>query len=252
MPNKNFSKNLFIAFKLYHNCDKVKSVMMNLNYLFDDIHEMQACWVEDCATDAADLAAAADTVLESGVSLISVPCGATGEIWPWVEKNNIKIVNRFNFVIDKDVIDAVSELSRSVTGAFRFGAVGAQVFVRVADLSQFCDAMKPVRNDLFFDKNFSVAIDIDEMRGQNWSAVFDALREIAPDAILITAHGDSFDANSDFVGIVFDMLNNWNLRSDLHLWFGKNMFRVSQVLRLCEKIQPDLVSNMRVFTGVKG
>ena len=161
-------------------------------------------------------------------------------------------MNRFNFAIDKDVIDAVSELSRSVTGAFKSGAVGAQVFVHVADLLQFCDAMKPVRNDLFFDKTFSVAIDIDEMHGQNWLAVFDALREIAPDAILITAHGDSFDANSDFVGIVFDMLNNWNLKSDLHLWFGKNMFRVSQVLRLCEKIQPDLVSNMRVFTGVKG
>ena len=143
----------------------------------------------------------------------------------------------------------MSELARSVTGAFKSGAVGAQVFVHAADLIAFCDAVKPVRNDLFFDKNFSVAIDIDEMRGGTWSAVFDALREIRPDAILITAKGDSFDANSDFVGIVFDMLNNWNSESDLHLWFGKNMFRVSQALRLCQKIQPELVQNMRVFTG---
>ena len=251
MPSKNFSKNLFIAFKLYHNCDKVESVMMNLNYLFDDVSEMRAWWIDDSQTDASDLAAVADAVLESGVSVISAPCVATGEIWPWVEKNNIKIVNRFNFLLDKntDVIDAVSELSRSVTGAFKSGATGAQVFVHTADLVAFCDAVNPVRNDLFFDKNFSVAIDIDEMRGGTWSAVFDALREIRPDAILITAKGDSFDANSDFVGIVFDMLNNWNLESDLHLWFGKNMFRVSQVLRLCEKIQPELVQNMRVFTG---
>ena len=251
MPSKNFSKNLFIAFKLYHNCDKVESVMMNLNYLFDDVSEMRAWWIDDSQTDASDLAAVADAVLESGVSVISAPCVATGEIWPWVEKNNIKIVNRFNFLLDKntDVIDAVSELSRSVTGAFKSGATGAQVFVHTADLAAFCDAVRPVRNDLFFDKNFSVAIDIDEMRGGTWSAVFDALREIRPDAILITAKGDSFDANSDFVGIVFDMLNNWNLESDLHLWFGKNMFRVSQVLRLCEKIQPELVQNMRVFTG---
>ncbi len=226
--------------------------MMNLNYLFDDVSEMRAWWIDDSATDASDLAAVADAVLESGVSVISAPCAATGEIWPWVEKNNIKIVNRFDFVIDKDVIDTVSELAKSVTGAFRSGAVGAQVFVHVPDLSQFCDAMKPVRNDLFFDKTFSVAIDIDEMRGQSWSVVFDALRAIAPDTILIMAHGDSFDANSDFVGIIFDMLNNWNLKSDLHLWFGKNMFRVSQVLRLCQKIQPDLVQNMRAFTGVKG
>lgn len=226
--------------------------MMNLNYIFDDITEMRAGWISDSKTDMSDLAAAADAILESGVSLISVPCVATGEVWPWLEKNDIKIVNRFNFNVDKggDVVDAVSEFAKSVTGAFRDGAVGAQVFIRVPDIAKFCDAMKPVRQDLFFDKKFSVAIDIDEMRGQSWTAVFDALREISPDEILITARGDSFDANSDFVGLVFDMLNNWNLDADLHLWFGKNMFRVSQVLRLCQKIKPDLVQNMRVFTNV--
>lgn len=225
--------------------------MMDLNYLFDDVSEMRAWWIDDSATDASDLAAVADAVLESNVSIVSAPCAATGEIWPWVEKNNIKIVNRFNFLLDKntDVLGTVSNLSGAVTGAFKSGATGAQVFVHTADLGAFCNAMKPVRNDLFFDKNFSVAIDIDEMRGVSWVAVFDALREIRPDAILITAKGDSFDANSDFVGIVFDMLNNWSLESDLHLWFGKNMFRVSQVLRLCQKIQPELVQNMRVFTG---
>lgn len=251
MPNKNLSKNLFIAFKLYHNCDKVKSVMMNLNYIFDDITEMRAWWIPDSKTDMSDLAVATDVVLESGVSLISVPCVATGEIWPWVEKNNIKIVNRFDFSIAKgsDVIDVISGLAKSVTESFKSGAVGAQVFVHFSDIAQFCDAMKPVRQDLFFDKNFSVAIDIDEMRGQSWNAFFDALREIRPDEILITAKGDSFDANSDFVGLVFDMLNNWNLDSDLHVWFGKNMFRVSQVLRLCQKIKPDLVQNMRVFVN---
>ncbi len=223
--------------------------MMNLNYIFDDITGMRAWWIPESETDASDLAAVADVVLESGVSLISVPCAATGEIWPWVEKNDIKIVNRFVLSIgeDADFIDIVSRLAKSITESFKLGAVGAQVFVHVADIERFCDAMKPVRQDLFFDKTFSVAIDIDEMRGGTWTAVFDVLRKIAPDAIVMTAKGDSFDANSDFVGLVFDMLNNWSLKSDLHLWFGKNMFRVSQVLRLCQKIQPGLVQNMRVF-----
>jgi hypothetical protein len=225
--------------------------MMDSEFIFDDVSEMRVGWLSDLERDGADLAGVADAILKSGISLLSIPCGVTSEIWPWVEKNNVKILNRFNFNLDEntDIIDAVSELSKSVTAAFRSGAVGAQVFVCVQDLKDFCDAVKPVRNDLFFDKKFSVAIDIDEMRGHDWNLVFDALREIRPDAILITAKGDSFDANSDFVGIVFDMLNNWNLESDLHLWFGKNMLRVSQVLRLCQKIQPELVQNMRVFTG---
>ena len=226
--------------------------MMNLNYIFDDVKEMHAGWIPDSKTDMSDLAAAADIVLEADVPLISMPCVATGEVWPWLERENIKIVNRFNFVLDKDcdIVDAVSGFAKSVIGAFRAGAVGAQVFVHVSDIVKFCDAMKPVRQDLFFDKIFSVAIDVDEMRGQSWSAVFDALREINPSIILIIAKGDSFDAKSDFVGLVFDMLNNWNLNADLHLWFGKNVFRVSQVLRLCQKIKPDLVGNMRVFTDV--
>ena len=224
--------------------------MMNLNHFFDDISEMQAWWVTDSETEASDLAAVADAVLKFSVSWISMPCAATSEIWPWIEKNNVKILNRFNFDEKPDVIDAVSVLAKSVTGAFKTGAVGAQVFVHVKDLPVFCDAIKSVRQDLFFDKNFSVAIDIDEMRGQSWTVVFDALRQIKPDAVLITAKGDSFDADSDFVGIIFDMLNNWNLESDLHLWFGKNVFRISQVLRLCQKIQPTLVQNIRAFMAV--
>ena len=225
---------------------------MNLNYTFDDISDRQAYWVDDSMADASDLAAVTDAVLETNVSLISMPCAATSEIWPWVEKNNIKILNRFDFTLDKgvDAFDAVSNLSKSVNAAFKSGAVGAQVFVRVSDMRAFCDAMKLVRQDLFFDRIFSVAVNVDEMRNKDWNTVFDALREIRPDAVLITAKGDSFDPNSDFVGLVFDMLNNWNLDSDLHVWFGKNMLRVAQVLRLCQKIKPDLVQNMRVFTNV--
>ena len=225
---------------------------MNLDYVFDDISDMQALWIHDSTTDSSDFATMADIILKLNMSLVSMSCGATAEIWPWVEKKNIKIINRFDFVLDKDtdIIDAMSELSKSVTGAFKNGAVGAQVFVHASNIVQFCDVVKSIRQDLFFDRIFSVAIDIGEMRGKNWADIFDALNVITPDAILITAHGDSFDAKSDFVGLIFDMLNHWNLNSDLHMWFGKNMLRVSQVLRLAKKIKPDLVKNMRVFTDV--
>ena len=103
-------------------------------------------------------------------------------------------------------------------------------------------------------KEFGNAM-IEKTVNEMWAAKYNLLSsvmksiDVTEDDKHKTAKGDSFDVNSDFVGIVFDMLNNWNLESDLHLWFGKNMFRVSQVLRLCQKIQPNLVQNMRVFTG---
>ena len=239
-------------FKLYHIYGKLERVMINSEFVFDDIKDMCAWWVPDAEFDASDLAGVVNVLLDSGVSLLSVPLGANSEIWPWIENKDINIVNRFIFDSKSgaDVVDSVSKLTALINGAFKSGAVGVQVFVHVKDISQFCDAIKMVRQDLFFDKSFSIAIDINEMRNIGWGAFFDSVRCVRPDAFLITVQGDSFDANSDFPGLVFDMLNNWNLNSDLHLWFGKNMFRVSQVLRLCQKIKPDLVQNMRVFTNV--
>ena len=81
----------------------------------------------------------------------------------------------------------------------------------------------------------------------NWNCIFATLSRIKPDSILVFGNVEKFDANSDFVGRIFDMLENWNLNADLHLMFGKNMLRVTQVLRLAERMRPEILKNMRVF-----
>jgi len=248
-PNKRLPIFFVISFKLYHIYDKVESVMMKSDFVFDDVEPLTSLWVPDTAGDTAELARVADIAIDKNIRFVSMPARAVKTFWPWVEGKNIKILTRFDFEIDtnKDVEDVISVFAKNITGVFRAGADGAQIFVPAGLVAQFADLVYPIRNDLFFDKYLSITIDIDNMENSNWSGIFDAISRIKPDSILVFGNVEKFNANSDFVGRIFDMLESWNLNSDLHLMLGKNMLRVTQTLRLVEKMRPGLLKNMRVF-----
>jgi len=224
---------------------------MKSDFIFDDFEPLMVLWINDAESDAAELARVADVAVNKKVNFVSMSADVVAIFWPWVEGKNIKILTRFDFRIAKnqDFDDAVSIFAKNITATFRNGADGVQVFVPIGQISQFVDAVYPIRNDLFFDKYLSIAIDIDNMGTLNWSDIFMALSRIKADSILVFGTLEKFDANSDFVGRIFDMLESWNLNSDLHLMLGKNMLRVTQVLRLVEKMRPEILKNMRVFVG---
>ena len=235
--------------KLYHIYDKVNSVMIKTDVIFDDIKPFTVMWIDDDVMDTADLASNADIAIAGTVPFVSVPADAVKIFWPWVEGKNIKILTRFNFKIEKnqDIDAAISGFAKDVAATFRNGAGGVQVFIPCSQITEFVDAVRHIRDDLFFDKYLAIGIDLDDTENINWVDVFNALSKIRPDSILIVGHTDKFNPNSNFVGRVFDMLEKWNLNADLHLMFGKNMLRVAQVLRLVEKMRPELIKNMRVF-----
>ncbi len=248
-PNKRLLNFFVISLKLYHIYDKVKSVMIKTDTIFDDIEPFKVLWVDDAIVDTADLARMADVAIDSMVPFVSMPAGCVKIFWPWIEEKNIKILSRFNFNIEKkqDVDVVMSEFAEHITTMFRTGAAGVQVFVKCSQISEFVDALRHIRNDLFFDRYLSIGIDLDDMGNSDWDDVFNALSVIRPDSILICGCTDKFNPNSGFAGCVFDMLQKWNTDADLHLMFGKNMLRVTQVLRLVEKMRPEISKNMRVF-----
>ena len=98
-----------------------------------------------------------------------------------------------------------------------------------------------------FQRYFSVAINIKEVPNDMWPNVLELLKKIRPNSILIMAEGDSFNPKSDFLGRIYTMLEKWDLSFALHVMFGKNMMRVSQTLRLLQKMQPKLLPEFRVF-----
>jgi hypothetical protein len=250
-PSKKLSNFFVISMKLYHIYDKVESVMMKSENIFDDIESRLALLIADDVLDSGDLARVANMAIDKGIRFISVPNSVVKTIWPWVENKNVKIISRFNFMAEKDqgIDDAVSDLSMKTTATFRQGADGVQIFVPYSYITDFANSIRVIKNDLFFDKYVSIGIDIDDKQDIDWQKVFDALGAIKPNAVLLVGHAQEFNANSDFAGRIFDMLQKWNLRADLHLMFGKNMLRVSQILRLTEKIRPELSESIRVFVA---
>ena len=221
--------------------------MIKAENIFDDIEHMTAMWVDE--VDAGELARIASVAIDNNVPFVSMPCSDTKTFWPWVEKTGVKILNRLTFCMEKNrsLDDVISEFATNVNSAFRSGAYGIQVIVPLDEISQFTDAILPIKNDLFFDRYISVGVDIDDASCQDWPDIFGKLRQINPNSILVMGHIDKFSPKSDFVGQIYGMLENWNLDADLHLMFGKNMLRVSQVLRLTQKMAPKLMKNMRVF-----
>lgn len=218
--------------------------------LLDNLDDKIMAWVDDSVVDTPDLAGIVDSVIAKNIRMISVPMASNGKIWPWVEHKNIHIFNRVDFASNDEGDNAVSVFAENVIRAFKTGADGVQVFVQCADIENFVRAINPIRDDLFFDHHFSVVLNVDERGGINWEYIFDAIKRVRANSVLVMAHGDSFDAKSDFVGRIYGMLENWNLNADLHLMFGKNMMRVTQVSRLVQKMRPDLMKNMRVFVSV--
>ena len=248
-PNKIFPNFFVISMKLYHIYDKVKSVMIKYDFIFDDIEPLTSLWIGDDVAETADLARVADIAIDKVVPFVSMPVGVVKTFWPWVEGKSIKILARSRFDIDKnqDADDAVSGFAKNITTVFRNGADGVQVFVPCDKIVQFVDNICPIRNDLFFDRHLSIAIDIDDMGNLNWCDIFRAISKIEPDSILLFGKIEKFDPSSYFVGKIFDMLENWGPGVGLHLMFGKNMLRVTQVLRLVEKMRPELMKDIRVF-----
>ena len=220
---------------------------MNQNYVFDNLANMYAIWIDAPDADAADLAKIADLAIEKDVPIISVPMGETEKLWPWLENSKVQIFNRFDFGVDKDSVDAVSKLATDVAAAFRNGACGAQIFVPYKNLKDFVEMILPIRNDLFFDRKLTIGLTLDEVQNADWVAIFDEIKKVNPNALLITASGDNFDAKSDMIGRIYDMLMHWNLDCDLHIMFGKNMFRATQTVRLAQNIRPILAEKMRIF-----
>lgn len=200
---------------------------------------------DDCV--GADLAAAVGVAVTHKMKSVCVAPNRVVEVWPWLEKTKIKIISRFyvNKAINDDFM---SDLSGQISGSFRDGANGAMVFIHMRDLPKFAAEIVSIRDDLFFNKSFNIAIDINEIGVFDWPELFGILRVVYADSLVLTFDNDEGD-KSDFVGRVFAMLNaphgNWT--GVVNFMLGNNTVRMDQAYRLVEKMMPEVVSRTEFF-----
>lgn len=220
--------------------------MIEANEIFSNDDVRLALWCESAA-DTNDLAVMANKIAETHMRLISVPPEIVSYIWTCLEKTKVEIFTRYSFVpLQKNMDKDIDDLSRKVVQILKQGANGVQIFIKMHDFEGFCDALMPVRDDLFFNRKLVICMDIGDLDINNLGLIFQKLRDIRADAIGLTLNEDMGN-RSDFIGRIYALLEQWNFDGELHFFLLNNMDRVDQVVRLTEILRPELTNKTEFF-----
>lgn len=221
--------------------------MIDTDSFFDEISANMAMWC-DGGRDTGELARVASSSVAHDMPVISALPDDVAMLWTWLEKTPARIYARFYLPVrgGRDV-GAISDLSARINAAFKQGAHGAQIFMRAADLDDFAEQIGVVRDDLFFNRELAIGIDISEVGPFEWPAVFDALRRLRAGALVLVLARDGGD-KSDFVGRMYAVLRAaGDIKCDLHFVLGNNPLRMEQAARLVRGMRPALAGGMRMF-----
>lgn len=221
--------------------------MIESNEIFLDFDPRIALWC-DSVGDTNDLASLANYIIENKINLISVSSEIVSFIWTCLEKTNVKIMVRYDFDLSmhNNIDKYVSDLSEQINCAWKKGADGIQLFLRLKDLERFVDTFMFVRDDLFFQHDLCIGIDIGEIGISDWENVFAKLRAIRAKSLCLTLNEDMGN-RSDFVGRVYGMLQKWDFDGEVHFMLGNDYDRIDQVICLIESEQPELSNQVRFF-----
>jgi hypothetical protein len=223
--------------------------MIDIKEIFDndEVAKKISLWLGD-DVDATELAGAAEYAVETNVGAVSVVPHDVKTVWPWLEKTKIKIMPRF--VLNSAGGRSISDVAIDINSAFKNGANGAQIILQLNDLARFADSINAVRNDLFFNKDLSIGLDVFDVWPLDWGGVFDVLKKIhASSLLLIMSHEDN--EKSDFTGRIYAALNSWDAdkNMELHVMLGESFSRATQVYRLAMANKPELVDKLKLFVS---
>ena len=156
--------------------------MIEINEIFSDSDKRIALWC-DVAGDTNDLAMMAENVINENIHVISVSPAMVPLIWPYLEKSGVKILTRYVLnAAKKDMDDEIYKMAENINRVLKQGANGVQIFVNKSELDGFIEHISVVRDDLFFEYDLCVALDIGDINLDDWGHVFQKLRDIRANA----------------------------------------------------------------------
>ena len=176
-----------------------------------------------------------------------MPTNNLAFLWTCLENSGVKIFTRHFFeTTNRNLDEDVSDFSCQVISDCKNGANGVQVFVKMRDFERFADLLATVRDDLFFEHDLSLVLNIQEINANDWPLVFEKLRQIHADYFGILFDEDMGN-RSDFIGRIYGMLDNWDFDGGLHFMLENNFDRIDQVVRLVESMRSDLNDKIHFF-----
>lgn len=221
--------------------------MIDKEYILNELGDSVAVW---CASDldGGELARVVEHIVDKKITDVSVSPDSISVVWPWLEGVGVKIFGRFYLDDVSPGAGAISDITAKINTALRTGATGAQVFVRYASLSELVGQTHIVRDDLFFDKELVIGLDINEIGAYDWAGLFGNLKKIKASAVMFFL-GDDMGDKSDFIGRLYGMLNSWDdeFSGALQFALGENFARIEQAKRLTTMIKPALAKRLKFF-----
>ena len=152
--------------------------MIEINEVFSDSDKRLAWWCEN-VVDTNDLAAMADDIIKNDIHLISVPHEILSLMWAYLEKSNVKILTRFIFAPKQKNSDVeIYDLAANIKSACKKGANGIQIFLKMRDFEGFIEKISAVRNDLFFEHDLCLVMDIEDLDVNNFEIMFQKLQDV--------------------------------------------------------------------------
>ena len=220
--------------------------MIEINEIFSESDQRLAFWCEGVA-DTNDLAIMAESIINENIHLISVLPEIVPLVWPYLEKSKVKILTRYNFnPIQRNIDSEIYDLSANISAIFKKGANGVQIFLKLNDFERFIDSISSVRDDLFFNRDLSIGLDISDIDIHNLDKFFEKLRDIRADSLVLTLNEDMGN-RSDFVGRLYAILHHWNMNGELHFLLNNDYDRMDQAIRLVESEKPELSDKLKFF-----
>ncbi|MBR4860531.1 MAG: hypothetical protein IKV10_04480, partial [Alphaproteobacteria bacterium] len=117
-------------------------------------------------------------------------------------------------------------------------------------LRPMIDQVAIIRDDLFFNRELVIGLDIGDIDSDDWANLFNELKRINASAVCFVLTKD-MGKKSDFVGRVYGMLNAWDseFSGALHFALENRPERIDQARRLVESIRPELAKDLRFFVN---
>lgn len=226
--------------------------MISPEAFFDEMSANMALWCEG-GRDTGELARVAGAAVEQTVPMISALPADVPMLWTWLEKTPARIFARFYLPArgarNENVI---SDLTARINAVFKQGAYGAQIFMRAADLPDFANQIGTVRDDLFFNRELAIGIDISEVGPFEWKVIFETLQRVRAGALVLVLARDA-GMKSDFVGRLYAAVSAAvNAKCDLHFVLGSEPVRMEQAIRMIRAVRPEKSAGARIFIPAGG
>ena len=211
-------------------------------------NELRGAMVLRCESDqdSTGLIHIAENIVAQKILQISVYPKYVGSLWTWLEDKPVKIIARFDLDASvkkgSDRENAISKLSGEINQVFKRGASGAGIFIPAHDMDLFAGDLLPIRDDLFFNKDLTIGLDLNEIDTVYWEGVFDFLNKLRVGSVLFYL-SDTKKATDYFIGRVYALFESIgdNYIGQLQFALGNDQSKIEQVWRLCEKMRPYLL-----------